>query len=102
MPAFYKDEQDFQVLLRSAKLIRYSSHFSATPWLLPQYQPFKKCVIKNNARSSCNDLTTECSPHIFLVGIPYSVPPPSPNLSSNSFLKKKGSEGREEDEERGL
>lgn len=28
--------------------------------------------------------------------------PPSPNLSSNSFLEKKGSEGREEDEERGL
>lgn len=39
------------------------------------------------------------APHIFLVGIPYSVPP-LPNLSSNSFLEKKGSEG--EDEERGL
>lgn len=60
--------------------------------MLPQYQPFKKCVIKNNARSSCNDLTTEYSPHLpCRHGILYSPPPPS-NLSSNSFLEKKGSE----------
>lgn len=100
MPAFYKDEQDFQVLLRSAKLIRYSSHFSATPWLLPQYQPFKKCVIKNNARSSCNDLTTECSPTSSLSASLIQSSPLPPICPPIHFQRKRVERG--EDEKRGL